>query len=274
MVTATSVATGVLVFFQENAYVRVNNMGKLWIKEDALPKGVHNCSILNPDITLTDDPEKRYLKIDFTHEGKARQIEILFDKREVRELLKWEQKTHKEAIEETIKQVEIYMKERNLGKLPLAVKSGIRHYAKEELKKEVEPKLLPCKCGELPMTWTEDGMKCIGCRVCGLFPQPDNFTRTEKETIVLWNTFIKKILSTKNSQIIERADGRKEWICEHGVGHTIYVPPKHKDDKSWWAHNCDGCCAKHLRCEKCGGSLKGVITCTCPKESEKRGKKD
>ena len=50
----------------------------------------------------------------------------------------------------------------------------------------------------------------------------------------------------KNSEtekdVITRADGRKEWICEHGVGHTIEVPEEHKDKSSWWSHGCDGCC--------------------------------
>ena len=39
-----------------------------------------------------------------------------------------------------------------------------------------------------------------------------------------------------------RADGRVEWICEHGIGHTMHVPEKYKDDWAWWVHGCDGCC--------------------------------
>ena len=39
-----------------------------------------------------------------------------------------------------------------------------------------------------------------------------------------------------------RQDGRVEWLCEHGIGHTIYVPKKHTKDISWWVHGCDGCC--------------------------------
>ena len=42
--------------------------------------------------------------------------------------------------------------------------------------------------------------------------------------------------------IIIRMDGRKEWICEHGVGHTISVPKGKEKDESWWSHGCDGCC--------------------------------
>ena len=32
-----------------------------------------------------------------------------------------------------------------------------------------------------------------------------------------------------------RADGRVEWICKHGVGHTVY---------GYSIHGCDGCCDK------------------------------
>lgn len=33
-----------------------------------------------------------------------------------------------------------------------------------------------------------------------------------------------------------RVDGRIEWVCKHGVGHTIYSPGRH------YQHGCDGCC--------------------------------
>ncbi len=49
-----------------------------------------------------------------------------------------------------------------------------------------------------------------------------------------------EILKKKKDQpnkIIRRADGRLEWHCEHGVGHTIYAP-KGSD----FVHGCDGCC--------------------------------
>lgn len=39
-----------------------------------------------------------------------------------------------------------------------------------------------------------------------------------------------------------RADGRVEWVCEHGVGHTVYAPEKMKE--SGYVHGCDGCCRK------------------------------
>jgi hypothetical protein len=47
----------------------------------------------------------------------------------------------------------------------------------------------------------------------------------------------------EQDNIIQRADGRIEWICEHGVGHTIEVPKQFIEDESWWVHTCDGCCA-------------------------------
>lgn len=45
-----------------------------------------------------------------------------------------------------------------------------------------------------------------------------------------------------NSSIVYRSDGRVEWVCEHGVGHTISVPRRYENQESWWAHGCDGCC--------------------------------
>lgn len=38
----------------------------------------------------------------------------------------------------------------------------------------------------------------------------------------------------------KRADGRIEWVCPHGVGHTIHAP---SDGKWAYVHGCDGCCA-------------------------------
>lgn len=42
----------------------------------------------------------------------------------------------------------------------------------------------------------------------------------------------------------KRSDGRYEWLCKHGIGHTVSVPKEHAKDKSWWEHGCDGCCSK------------------------------
>ena len=38
---------------------------------------------------------------------------------------------------------------------------------------------------------------------------------------------------------IEREDERIEWICPHGVGHTVYSPTQN------YVHGCDGCCDKY-----------------------------
>lgn len=42
----------------------------------------------------------------------------------------------------------------------------------------------------------------------------------------------------------QRADGRVEWMCEHGTGHTIAVPHEHEQSDAWWSHGCCGyaCC--------------------------------
>ena len=39
------------------------------------------------------------------------------------------------------------------------------------------------------------------------------------------------------SSILKRADGRIEWVCDHGVGHTVYAP-----FGGDFVHGCDGCC--------------------------------
>src|SRR3990167_7073574 len=41
---------------------------------------------------------------------------------------------------------------------------------------------------------------------------------------------------------ILRSDGRIEWECEHGIGHTLRVPEKYENEWAWWSHGCDGCC--------------------------------
>ena len=64
---------------------------------------------------------------------------------------------------------------------------------------------------------------------------------------------MKKKMSKEHKKIIEladkynrptgefglRLDGRIEWFCEHGVGHTVWFP-KGSDG----IHGCDGCCKK------------------------------
>ena len=42
----------------------------------------------------------------------------------------------------------------------------------------------------------------------------------------------------------KRADGRIEWICEDGIGHTIYEPEfNNRSGRFAYAHGCDGCCS-------------------------------
>jgi hypothetical protein len=48
--------------------------------------------------------------------------------------------------------------------------------------------------------------------------------------------------SLKDKRIILRGDGRVEFICKHGIGHTIYYPKG-----SSATHGCDGCC-KDIKC--------------------------
>lgn len=49
--------------------------------------------------------------------------------------------------------------------------------------------------------------------------------------------FIKLNPNIKYNNLINRIDGRIEWICSHGEGHTIWYP---KGSNS--LHGCDGCC--------------------------------
>ena len=51
-----------------------------------------------------------------------------------------------------------------------------------------------------------------------------------------------KKYDVKESELLKRIDGRIEWICEHGVGHTIWFP-----EGSDGVHGCDGCCHKMKR---------------------------
>ncbi len=47
----------------------------------------------------------------------------------------------------------------------------------------------------------------------------------------------------KKGELCHRADGRLEWVCEHGIGHTVWYP-KGFGSKAGPVHGCDGCCAK------------------------------
>ena len=54
---------------------------------------------------------------------------------------------------------------------------------------------------------------------------------------------VDKILETNpdfdRENITIRLDGRIEYGCEHGVGHTIYSP------NGDYLHGCEGCCDKY-----------------------------
>lgn len=54
----------------------------------------------------------------------------------------------------------------------------------------------------------------------------------------------KKEEEFKMKNIIQRADGRLEWTCEHSVGHTIY------SDNNNYTHCCDFCCRKIYKLQK------------------------
>lgn len=43
--------------------------------------------------------------------------------------------------------------------------------------------------------------------------------------------------------LVHRGDGRVEWVCPHGCGHTIEVPEHRVDQAAYWVHGCDGCCS-------------------------------
>lgn len=62
-----------------------------------------------------------------------------------------------------------------------------------------------------------------------------------------------EVKMNKEYTIINRADGRAEWVCEHGIGHTIFVPPEFEHIDAWWVHGCDGCCSVQYTgfCKSC-----------------------
>lgn len=54
------------------------------------------------------------------------------------------------------------------------------------------------------------------------------------------------LLAVGGGEIGGRSDGRVEWFCNHGVGHTVAVPIAQAMGAAWWSHGCDGCCGKIL----------------------------
>lgn len=77
-----------------------------------------------------------------------------------------------------------------------------------------------------------------------------------------------KNLKEKRDKYIDRLDGRIEWVCEHGIGHTtpesaISCADKYKEYEkgyatrdevisAWRSHGCDGCCKWMYNRKNCG----------------------
>ena len=55
---------------------------------------------------------------------------------------------------------------------------------------------------------------------------------------------IAKRFKRPEKEFLLREDGRIEWVCEHGIGHTVWYP-RYSDN----VHGCDGCCGKMKRKE-------------------------
>lgn len=58
------------------------------------------------------------------------------------------------------------------------------------------------------------------------------------------------IFNIDKREFFVRSDGRLEWTCEHGVGHTVGIPEKTEngvdidpEHYAWWSHGCEGCCS-------------------------------
>lgn len=51
---------------------------------------------------------------------------------------------------------------------------------------------------------------------------------------------ISRRLNKPSEQFNVRSDGRIEWMCEHGIGHPVFIPEKQKEYGT--IHGCDGCC--------------------------------
>lgn len=56
---------------------------------------------------------------------------------------------------------------------------------------------------------------------------------------------VAKKLNVNIESLQYRMDGRIEWVCEHGCGHTVFAPKVKQDDGTYYEnylHGCDGCC--------------------------------
>lgn len=61
----------------------------------------------------------------------------------------------------------------------------------------------------------------------------------EHNTTPTVEEFKKKFGHLEMKNIHFRLDDRVEWICEHGIGHTIFDVANQPR-----IHGCDGCCSK------------------------------
>lgn len=51
---------------------------------------------------------------------------------------------------------------------------------------------------------------------------------------------VSKLIKKPINELQYREDGRIEWVCSHGIGHTVYNP--FSNSKYGFVHGCDGCC--------------------------------
>ena len=56
---------------------------------------------------------------------------------------------------------------------------------------------------------------------------------------------VAKKLNVNIGSLQNRMDGRIEWVCSHGCGHTVFAPKVKQSDGSYYEnylHGCCGCC--------------------------------
>ena len=63
------------------------------------------------------------------------------------------------------------------------------------------------------------------------------FKMTREVHEAIKQIFLKRNPSCKEKELLWRADQRLEWVCEHGIGHTVFAPEPEN-----WVHGCDSCC--------------------------------
>jgi len=99
---------------------------------------------------------------------------------------------------------------------------------------------MAAKKGIIPIYKFNNGNGAMLCNFCR------TIISTGKATEELYcdkcKPIIKIIQESKEGRINLRGDGRVEWVCDHGVGHTIYNP--NDLGKYSMVHGCDGCCSE------------------------------